>query len=147
MKTGVFKETDQRIFDLTGKQNYEILMFDPSNTKDESFGVVSNNGRTIIVKGHHGMIFTLELIDETEAKGLKDASENEKDPADAPPNHYTLRPGHVGKFVWISGAPGFGKSTTARRMMETHGFVYYEGDCFFGLKNPYLPLSENSAKI
>ena len=29
--------------------------------------------------------------------------------------------------------------------MDTHGFVYYEGDCFFKVKNPYLPHSENSA--
>ena len=144
MKTGVFKETDQRIFDLTGKQNYEILMFDPSNTEDESFGVISNDCRTITLKGHHGMIFTMELIDETEAKGLKDAAENDKDPADAPPSHYTLRPGHVGKLVFISGAPGFGKSTTARRLMEKEVFVYYEGDCFLFHKNPYLPPGENS---
>ena len=87
----------------------------------------------------------MELIDEAEANALKEAAEDDKDPADAPPNHYTLRPGQVGKLVFISGAPGLGKSTTARRMMEKEGFVYYEGDCFMSHKNPYLPAAENSA--
>ena len=37
------------------------------------------------------------------------------------------------------GPPGFGKSTTAQLMSREHGYVYYEGDCFFGLRNPYIP--------
>jgi len=145
LKTGVFKETDKRIFDLTGQRNYEMHMINPSNTEDESFGVISNDYRKITCKNRYGIIFTMERIDETEAKVLKEAAENAKDPADAPPNHYTLRPGHIGKLVFISGAPGFGKSTTARRMMEKEGFVYYEGDCFMSNKNPYLPPGVNSA--
>ena len=144
VKNGVFKETDQKIADLTGKQNYEVHIFYPLNIKDESFGVVSDDRRIITCKGRR-TIFTMKLIDEAEANALKEAAENDKDPADAPPNHYTLRPGHVGKLVFISGAPGLGKSTTARRMMEKEGFVYYEGDCFMSHKNPYLPAAENSA--
>ena len=87
----------------------------------------------------------MEWVDETEAENLRTAVLNEKDPAEAPSNHYTLKPGQIGKLVWIAGAPGFGKSTTARRMMEKEGFVYYEGDCFIDSKNPYLPPDDNSA--
>ena len=38
-----------------------------------------------------------------------------------------------------TGPPGFGKSTTAQLLSREHGYVYYEGDCFFGLRNPYIP--------
>ena len=43
-------------------------------------------------------------------------------------------------IVWLSGAPGLGKSTTAQILAREDGFVYYEGDCFPKLKNPYIPL-------
>ena len=34
-----------------------------------------------------------------------------------------------------------GKSTSAQILGRDHGFVYYEADCFGGLKNPYVPLN------
>ena len=46
------------------------------------------------------------------------------------------------QFLFISsvtGPPGFGKSTTAQLLSREHGYVYYEGDCFSGLRNPYIP--------
>lgn len=145
LKSGEFKEADKYILETTGAKNYNILMQDPLIAESDSFGVLSDGGRMMTVKGSHGMVFTMEWVEEANAKELKEAILNEKDPADAPPNHYNLRPGQAGKLVWISGAPGSGKSSTARRMMETKGFVYYEGDCFMSNKNPYLPLQDNSA--
>ena len=145
LESGVFKEADQYINEKTGEENYNILMQDPLIAESDSFGVISDDGRVMTVKGSHGMVFTMEWVEEATAKELKEAILTEKDPADAPPNHYTLRPGQAGKLVWISGAPGSGKSSTARRIMETEGFVYYEGDCFLSNKNPYLPLQDNSA--
>ena len=32
-----------------------------------------------------------------------------------------------------------GKSTSAQLLGRDHGYVYYEGDCFFGMRNPYIP--------
>ena len=43
--------------------------------------------------------------------------------------------------MWISGAPGMGKSTTAQLLGRHHGYVYYEGDCFNSLKNPFIDLN------
>ena len=34
-----------------------------------------------------------------------------------------------------------GKSTSAQILGRDHGYVYYEADCFGGLKNPYVPLN------
>jgi len=144
-KNGIYGEADEKICEATGKSHFVLKIDNPARPEDQAFGVVSDDGKLITLKGQFGIIVTLEWIDEEEAKALKKASEDDMDPYEAPPNHYTLRPGHVGKLVWISGAPGLGKSTTARRMMETQGFVYYEGDCFFDHKNPYLPLTKNSA--
>ena len=33
-----------------------------------------------------------------------------------------------------------GKSTSAQLLARSHGYVYYEADCFGGLKNPFVPL-------
>ena len=78
------------------------------------------------------------------------------DPISAPPGPYTLQPHVKGKFLWLTGSPGMGKSTTAQllgRNKGSHifryrwtlrhsilGFVYYELDCFSQLRNPYIPL-------
>ena len=33
-----------------------------------------------------------------------------------------------------------GKSTSAQMLARNQGYVYYEADCFGGLKNPFVPL-------
>ena len=53
---------------------------------------------------------------------------------------YKIQPEKKGKIIWLSGAPGMGKSTSAQMLGRDHGYVYYEADCFQGLKNPYVPL-------
>merc|ERR1719219_946750 len=65
--------------------------------------------------------------------------DNDGDPIDAPPNHYKVEPERQGRLIWITGPPGLGKSTSAQLLSREHGYVYYEGDCFFGLRNPYIP--------
>ena len=144
-KSGDFGETDQKIFDLTGKSMFNVRIVDPSNSEDNTRGVVSEDGKTITCKGEYGVVFSMEWVDLTEAENIKIAALEETDPVEAPSSHYKPNPEKMGKLVWISGAPGFGKSTTARRMSETEGFVYYEGDCFMSHKNPYLPLGDESA--
>ena len=66
--------------------------------------------------------------------------ENNFDPIEAPPGPYTVQPDVQGKIIWLSGAPGMGKSTTAQILAREDGYVYYEADCFTKLKNPYIPL-------
>ena len=44
------------------------------------------------------------------------------DPIDDPPSrHYKIQPEYQGRLVWISGAPGLGKSTTAQLLARDHG--------------------------
>merc|ERR550519_2752079 len=58
------KETDKKIFDLTGKESYDLCMTNPENPEDEMYGVVSDDSRMITFKTKYGIVFTLELIDE-----------------------------------------------------------------------------------
>ena len=47
-----------------------------------------------------------------------------------------VQPEKPGKIIWLTGAPGMGKSTSAQILGRDYGHVYYEADCFGGLKNP-----------
>ena len=67
-----------------------------------------------------------------------------------------------GRIIWMTGAPGMGKSTTAQILARNHGFVYYEADCFGSLRvdlymdyaqkpdllqNPYIPLDVDNPSM
>merc|ERR1712179_823857 len=70
---------------------------------------------------------------------------NDFDPIEAPPGPYKVQPEKIhiyieGKVIWLTGAPGMGKSTSAQLLARNHGYVYYEADCFMAGKNPYVPL-------
>merc|ERR1719228_2184879 len=74
-------------------------------------------------------------ISEEEAEELL----QDGDPMDAPPTPYKIQPENQGRLIWFTGSPGLGKSTSAQLLAREHGYVYYEADCFFALKNPYIP--------
>ena len=48
---------------------------------------------------------------------------NDGDPIEAPPSNYKLEPERQGKLLWITGAPGLGKSTTGQLLSRDHGFA------------------------
>ena len=65
-----------------------------------------------------------------------------RDPADAPICPYAeLQPNKLGKIIWFSGPPGAGKSTTAQLMGRKKEYIYYEGDCYNGIANPFVDLN------
>ena len=65
-----------------------------------------------------------------------------RESADAPICQYAkLQPAKHGKIIWFSGPPGAGKTTTAQLMGRKHGHVYYEGDCYNSIMNPFVDLN------
>ena len=51
------------------------------------------------------------------------------------------------QILWLTGAPGLGKSTSAQLLARDHGYVYYEADCFGYLKNPYVALDSANPSL
>lgn len=133
-KFGEFEEAHPEVAKHTGKKNnnVDITLW---GGKWLTKGVVSKDGKKITIWGKANEMDSFEWISEEEYAGLKDSG----DPADAPPSHYKIRPEYIGKLLFISGAPGLGKSTSGLLLSKTAGYVYYEADAFFFHDNPYIP--------
>jgi len=138
---GEFDEVHPKIANITGKSHYNfklIFTWDEFNVQEEQ-GLISEDGTRLYFKIDHDPdeIKILESISEAEADAIV---ADEGDPIDAPPGPYILQPENQGRLLWLTGAPGSGKSTTAQLLGRLKGYVYYEVDCFRGVRNPYIAL-------
>jgi len=134
IKVGDFGEADPEVVKLSGEKSYNIQLTYSFGQDFIENGVLSKDGLKITTKGVMG-IAELEWVTEEEAARL----EAEGDPIEAPPGEYKIQPEYQGKFLWITGPPGLGKSTSAQLLGRNHGYVFYESDCFGNIKNPYIP--------
>ena len=135
LKYGRFGEADPKIFEMTGEKYYNLeSRYDMVGKEKVDYGVLMDDGATMVVKAWWG-IGTLVWITDEEAEQMASSG----DPISAPSSHYKVEPERQGRLIWITGPPGLGKSTSAQLLSREHGYVYYEGDCFFNLKNPYIP--------
>ena len=130
IQIGNFGKADPEIISATGKDLYSLKLTGFYLGKDVfELGVVIGDGAKIITKGKDG-ISEFDWITEEEAKA---------DTIEAPPCPFKIQPENPGKFIWITGAPGLGKTTSANVLSRDHGYVHYEAGCFISCKNPYVP--------
>jgi len=133
---GDFGEADSVVQERSGGKHYNVkltISFFGADLVD--LGVVFDEGRQCSMKGIAG-VSGLVKITEEDLERIR----NDFDPIEAPPGPYIVQPKKKGKIVWLTGAPGMGKSTSAQLLARNHGYVYYEADCFNSFKNPYIPL-------
>lgn len=133
-KFGEFGEANPEVAEKTGKNinNVHIVMY--KGLMDMK-GILSDDGKKITFWSPMKELDELTWMTEEEVAAMKDSG----DPYDAPPSHYEIQPEYQGKFIFLSGGPGLGKSTTGHILSKMAGYVYYEADCFMNSSNPYLP--------
>ena len=142
-KYGDFGEASEKIAEMSGEKNYSVeVRFEAMGREFVDHGVLLEGGTKFILETMVG-VSTLEWIDEEEAEKLA----NDGDPLEAPASPYPPQPERQGRLIWITGPPGLGKSTSAQLLSRKHGFIYYEGDCFFGLRNPYIPANVENPSL
>jgi len=133
-KYGDFGETHPDILEKTGKSRYNVEM-DMYSGFLKIQAVLSDDGKTLDFHKQMTGVGCYEWKSEEELLAFK----NTGDSANEPPSHYKIQPDKKGKFLWISGAPGMGKSTSGHYLSKKAGYVYYEGDLSGSCLNPYLP--------
>lgn len=135
---GDFGDAHEAVQEATGQKNNNIKIsspiFEETLGGKALYGILSEDGKKCTLWSM-ASICQYIWITEEEVNEMR----NNSDPVDSPPSHYKIQPENQGKLIWVSGPPGYGKSTTCKTLMEKKGFVYYEGDCFMYNTNPFIP--------
>ena len=132
-KLGHFGEAHPEVAKETGKTHCNVQMTCWGGMWKVAM-VLSEDGKKLSYYGMTKSVDVFEwLSEEALAKFLATG-----DPYDNIPHQYKMQPENQGKLVWLSGAPGLGKSTTGMMLGRKAGYVYYEADAFGGLSNPYV---------
>ena len=144
LEFGDFGPAPAELIELSGIQNFNVkaefgesfklnLILNDEGTR--MFGPKSNFQKNFMIK---------KWVNDDEFNEFKESRE----PADSPICQYAkLQPDNLGKIIWFSGPPGSGKSTTAQLIGRKHGYVYYEGDCFNSITNPFVDLNVDNPTL
>jgi len=140
---GDFGEADPEVAEASGHSKYNVEMrYEAFGQSPVDHGVMEPSGEKMTFKTMFGL-WILEWITAEEAERLA----NDGDPILEPVCPYKIQPEKQGKVIWITGPPGLGKSTSAQLLARKHGYVFYEGDCFFTLRNPYIPVDSKDPSM
>ena len=134
IKYGDFGEAHPDVVKATGKTqaNVEITAF---GGKFKAPAVLNEEGTKLTYYGVQAAVDVIEWKSDDEIANFRKSG----DPVNAMPHPYKEQPEKQGKLIWLSGAPGLGKSTSGLLMARKEGYVYYEADCFMNNLNPYVP--------
>ena len=131
---GNFGRAHADVVKKTGKKRYdvEITLFGGTTNIQ---AVVNETGTQLTFYANSNEVDSFVVQSKEAISAFRETGE----PANAALHHYKIQPEKQGKLVFISGAPGLGKSTCGHILSKTSGFVYYEADAFMFHLNPYIP--------
>ena len=118
---GNFGDAHPEVASATGNNHYNVEMKLLGGFW-EVYGVLSDDSKKITFYGSANSVDSYEWMSENEVARYLDSG----DPVEAPPCHYKIQPKNQGTLLWITGAPGLGKSTTGDLLSKKANYVYYE---------------------
>ena len=132
-KYGDFGEASADVAKESGKKNYNVQITAMGGVWTPK-AVLSDDGKRLT---HYGMAHG---VDEFTWMSDEEAEQfiNSGEPVEQPTCPYKIQPENQGKLLWLSGAPGLGKSTSGLLLARNFGYVYYEADAFMNHLNPYV---------
>ena len=144
LEYGEFGPAPSELTELFGIQNFNLRL----KTKKFTIRLILNDeGTRYCAEKKIATQKNFHIREWANNETLKEFMES-RDPADAPVCQYAKKlPDKLGKIIWFSGPPGAGKSTTAQLMGRKHGYVYYEGDCYNSMTNPFLDLNVDNPSV
>ena len=134
-KYGDFGEASEDVAKESGKSHYNVQMTAWGGLFKPKL-VLSDDGKQLTYFGMTNCVDVFNWMSEEELAEFVSTG----DPVDAYPHEYKEQPENQGKLVWLSGAPGLGKSTSGLLLAKKADYVYYEADAFLHHVNPYVPL-------
>ena len=141
-KSGDFGEVHPDVAKETDKSHYNVEMVAWGGMMKIPM-VLSDDRKCLIFYGmSHCVDFMDWLSEEAMAEFIATG-----DPHDDLPHPYKVQPENQGKLVWLSGAPGLGKSTSAMLLGKNAGYVYYEADSFMNHMNPYVSTNSDEPSL
>ena len=138
LEYGDFGPAPPELAELSGIQNFNLRL------ETKAFK------RRLILNDEGTRYYTEKMIATQKNFGIREWVNDEmlnefkesRDSADEPICQYAkLQPDNLGKIVWFTGPPGAGKSTSAQLMGRKNGYIFYEGDCYNGIANPFVDLN------
>ena len=123
----------------SGKEFYD-MEFTFMDGMFKQYAVKGEDGKSFSMMGFYKELETYNWISEEDMIKYRESCEH----VSSPSTPFEIKPGKPGKFVWVTGTPGAGKTTSAFNLGKKHGFVYFEADCYFLHTNPYVPLDVES---
>merc|ERR1712212_626866 len=132
-KYGDFGKTHPDVMKETGKTEYNVEM-NLWGGKWNPKAVLSEDGTKLF---HFGVANKLDVFTWMSEKDVEEFLKT-GDAHDAMSHQYKEQPENQGKLIWLSGAPGLGKSTSGLFLAKKSEYVYYEADCFMNHMNPFV---------
>ena len=136
---GKFGQAAPEVKAKSGKEFYD-MEFSFMDGMFKQYAVKGEDGKSFIMMGFYKELETYNWISEEDLIKYRESCDH----VSSPSTPFEINPGKPGKFVWITGTPGAGKTTSAFNLGKKHGFVYFEADCYFLHINPYVPLDVES---